>query len=247
MEDHRDDLAVVVAGYPAEMQALIDTNPGLESRFARTLEFPDYTTDELLAIFRPHRRQAGVPPRPRCRGNVARGDRSRAPRTRLRQRPIHPQCLRAGDRDAGRAARRHRVPDASTSSRRSRPTTSPASDASGRVRRVEGALYGPSASLLHVIGDPREVPVDFEVSEEMCVRLAMIREFMDREVIPLEGEMLHGDPNTLADGRRRGAGQGQADGPVGTRTIRSSSADLGSVDGRPRPVRRGCRPQPARA
>lgn len=51
MEDHRDDLAVVVAGYPAEMQQLIDTNPGLDSRFARTLEFPDYTTDELVAIF----------------------------------------------------------------------------------------------------------------------------------------------------------------------------------------------------
>ena len=51
MEDHRDDLAVVVAGYPAEMQQLIDTNPGLDSRFARTLEFPDDTTDELIAIF----------------------------------------------------------------------------------------------------------------------------------------------------------------------------------------------------
>jgi hypothetical protein len=51
MEDHRDDLAVVVAGYPTEMGELIATNPGLESRFARTLEFPDYTTDELVAIF----------------------------------------------------------------------------------------------------------------------------------------------------------------------------------------------------
>jgi len=51
MEDHRDDLAVVVAGYPVEMQELIDTNPGLNSRFARTLEFPDYSTDELTAIF----------------------------------------------------------------------------------------------------------------------------------------------------------------------------------------------------
>ena len=51
MEDHRDDLAVVVAGYPVEMQQLIDTNPGLDSRFARTLAFPDYTTEELLAIF----------------------------------------------------------------------------------------------------------------------------------------------------------------------------------------------------
>ena len=51
MEDHRDDLAVVVAGYPTEMGELIAANPGLESRFARTLEFPDYTTHELVAIF----------------------------------------------------------------------------------------------------------------------------------------------------------------------------------------------------
>ncbi|MFP5488199.1 MAG: AAA family ATPase [Acidimicrobiia bacterium] len=51
MEDHRDDLAVVVAGYPDEMRQLIDSNPGLESRFARTLDFPDYTAEELVAIF----------------------------------------------------------------------------------------------------------------------------------------------------------------------------------------------------
>jgi hypothetical protein len=51
MEDHRDDLAVIAAGYPAEMAELIDANPGLQSRFTRTIEFPDYTTDELLAIF----------------------------------------------------------------------------------------------------------------------------------------------------------------------------------------------------
>jgi hypothetical protein len=51
MEEHRDDLAVVVAGYPDEMREFVETNPGLESRFARTLDFPDYTTDELLRIF----------------------------------------------------------------------------------------------------------------------------------------------------------------------------------------------------
>lgn len=51
MEDHRDDLAVIVAGYPHEMRELIESNPGLDSRFARTLEFPDYTSEELVAIF----------------------------------------------------------------------------------------------------------------------------------------------------------------------------------------------------
>lgn len=42
--------------------------------------------------------------------------------------------------------------------------------------------------------------MDFGVSERSQTMLAMIREFMDREVIPLEGEMLHGDPATLATG-----------------------------------------------
>jgi type II secretory pathway predicted ATPase ExeA len=51
MEDHRDDLAVVAAGYPEEMRRLIEANPGLESRFTRTVAFPDYTDDELVAIF----------------------------------------------------------------------------------------------------------------------------------------------------------------------------------------------------
>ncbi len=51
MEDHRDDLAIVACGYPAEMTELIDANPGLASRFTRTLIFPDYTNEELVAIF----------------------------------------------------------------------------------------------------------------------------------------------------------------------------------------------------
>jgi hypothetical protein len=52
MEDHRDDLAVIVAGYRDEMADFIDTNPGLESRFARTVTFPDYTDEQLVEIFR---------------------------------------------------------------------------------------------------------------------------------------------------------------------------------------------------
>lgn len=51
MEDHRDDLVIVVAGYPEEMAGFIASNPGLASRFPRTINFPDYTDDELVAIF----------------------------------------------------------------------------------------------------------------------------------------------------------------------------------------------------
>ena len=50
MEDHRDDLAIVAAGYTEEMADFIEANPGLKSRFTRTISFPDYTDDELVAI-----------------------------------------------------------------------------------------------------------------------------------------------------------------------------------------------------
>ena len=52
MEDHRDDLVVIVAGYPAEMETFIERNPGLRSRFPKTIHFPDYSTDELVSIFK---------------------------------------------------------------------------------------------------------------------------------------------------------------------------------------------------
>ncbi|HXY94824.1 MAG TPA: AAA family ATPase [Acidimicrobiia bacterium] len=51
MEDHRDALVLIVAGYTEEMATFIDSNPGLKSRFRTTIVFPDYTDDELLAIF----------------------------------------------------------------------------------------------------------------------------------------------------------------------------------------------------
>jgi hypothetical protein len=51
LEDHRDDLVVIAAGYPDEMVAFIASNPGLASRFPRTIDFPDYSTAELVAIF----------------------------------------------------------------------------------------------------------------------------------------------------------------------------------------------------
>jgi Cdc6-like AAA superfamily ATPase len=50
IEDRRDRIVVVMAGYPDEMDKLISANPGLRSRFPKVIHFPDYTTDELLAI-----------------------------------------------------------------------------------------------------------------------------------------------------------------------------------------------------
>ncbi len=51
MEDNRKNLAVIIAGYPDQMKKFINSNPGLSSRFTRTIEFPDYNTQELLEIF----------------------------------------------------------------------------------------------------------------------------------------------------------------------------------------------------
>jgi hypothetical protein len=51
MEDDRDELVVIVAGYPEPMAKFVDSNPGFKSRFTKTIDFPDYTDDELMAIF----------------------------------------------------------------------------------------------------------------------------------------------------------------------------------------------------
>ena len=52
MEDNRDRIVVIVAGYPNEMRRFIDSNPGLGSRFSKTVEFPSYNAADLSEIFR---------------------------------------------------------------------------------------------------------------------------------------------------------------------------------------------------
>ena len=52
MEDHRDELIVIVAGYTELMHKFIESNPGFRSRFSKYFEFPDYTGEQLLEIFK---------------------------------------------------------------------------------------------------------------------------------------------------------------------------------------------------
>lgn len=59
MEDHRSELAVIVAGYPDEMEDFLGSNPGLRSRFPKTIDFPDYSVEELVLIFEQHASVAG--------------------------------------------------------------------------------------------------------------------------------------------------------------------------------------------
>ncbi|MFJ5225921.1 right-handed parallel beta-helix repeat-containing protein [Streptomyces sp. NPDC088400] len=54
MEDHRDEVVVIAAGYTEEMQRFLSSNPGLASRFSRSVEFENYTTDELIEILTKH-------------------------------------------------------------------------------------------------------------------------------------------------------------------------------------------------
>ncbi|MGW5236327.1 right-handed parallel beta-helix repeat-containing protein [Streptomyces nodosus] len=54
MEDHRDEVVVIAAGYPDDMSRFVTSNPGLSSRFTRTLLFADYTSAELVSIVEHH-------------------------------------------------------------------------------------------------------------------------------------------------------------------------------------------------
>ena len=60
MEDNRDRLTVIVAGYTGEMSAFIASNPGLQSRFTTFVEFPDYTAAQMSEIFASMARENGM-------------------------------------------------------------------------------------------------------------------------------------------------------------------------------------------
>jgi Cdc6-like AAA superfamily ATPase len=59
MEDHRDEVVVIAAGYEGEMESFLGANPGLSSRFSHRVRFADYTTDELVTIVSQHAAGSG--------------------------------------------------------------------------------------------------------------------------------------------------------------------------------------------
>jgi len=119
MENHRDELCVIVAGYPAEMERFVDANAGLDSRISRHINFPDFTDQELqevfeamaaadglqldpkiLTLFQPFIRRAKAATKPRQWGNA------RTVRNII-ERGIENQSLRL--RRAGRRPRRDQL------------------------------------------------------------------------------------------------------------------------------------------
>jgi len=70
MEDHREDLVVIVAGYPAPMEQFVAVNPGLRSRFRKTITFADYAVHELVAIFESMAAKADYTPSDECRDRL---------------------------------------------------------------------------------------------------------------------------------------------------------------------------------
>ena len=112
MEDHREAVVVIVAGYTAEMERFLAVNPGVASRFSRTITFGDYDAGGAAADRGAAGRGARVPARRGHRRGAAQVLHGAAQGPRLRQRPHRAPDLRVDGgaaRGPGRPARRSRA------------------------------------------------------------------------------------------------------------------------------------------
>ena len=111
MEDRRDDLVLIVAGYPDPMALFIAQNPGLASRFRTTIEFDDYTDEELVEIFIGMAAAADYDVGDDCLARFKTILRRHPARADLRQRPVRPQPAGGRRRSSCLATPRHRRAD----------------------------------------------------------------------------------------------------------------------------------------
>ena len=114
MEDRRDDLVLIVAGYPDPMAIFIAQNPGLASRFRTTIEFADYTDEELVSILKEMAKAADYDLDDALCGTLYRNPCPDTARSDVRQRAICAQYVGGGDWQACMAASRRRRADRRT-------------------------------------------------------------------------------------------------------------------------------------
>ena len=104
MENERDKLVVILAGYKDRMDEFFGSNPGMQSRVAHHIDFPDFTVDELMRIGDLMLEQRAYRLLPGGAGGVPRLRRAPAAEAALRARPQHPQRHRPGAAAPGEPA-----------------------------------------------------------------------------------------------------------------------------------------------
>ena len=104
MENNRDDLVVILAGYADKMDCFFRSNPGFRSRVAHHIDFPDYTDDDLLAIGEKLLASLNYRLSASARGETRRVYAAQARAAALRQRAFDPQRARQGALAPGQPA-----------------------------------------------------------------------------------------------------------------------------------------------